>query len=528
MHLKFPPHALFFGGRRRLFIYHNLNGAVVGLSEGVRQILLPVFPELEGWHELSELFAAESSEAVRARLVRWRILVPPDSDEEAELRDWFPLRSLWSVFYLREDKRMLRARYERETGEPVVEELDELETMLWLACDGTRTLSEIIETFGADSASRVRELLRRWTRWDRQLLKWLPRPYTEVAASGLPSELLSHVKDLLSHGARPPRAPKSDGVNLTTYYRTKISDAAKQFDWRETTLSHLFRVPHPALKNRTYGGALGAALLERGLLTRTGGRVVEVGAGTGTLARDLLEMLNREAPDVAAHLSYTIVELSPTLAEAQQQTIPSKFEHTKSPVSWIIGSAESLPLRDRSVDLLISNEVIADLSVERDASTGELENTGALRFVGEIARVLAPTGGAVLTEYGELDAPVRPAEALDHVEHTIRYEHLLTRARQMGLEASLETVGKFLGFDQSTRILYADLIHMAELRALALALGRKLEVLAYTQEMLAAALEGALEMSRLGNLSFAPVRACAAFGVAPDIFKALLLKRAPE
>ncbi|HEY0077142.1 MAG TPA: SAM-dependent methyltransferase [Pyrinomonadaceae bacterium] len=527
MDLKISSHALFFGGRRRLFLYHNLNGAVVGVSEGVRQMLLPLFEELKDWTELAELWEAESAERVRERLLGWRLLVAPDSDEESELREWYPLRSIWSVFYLCDDRRILRARYERERDAPVVERLDELETMLWLACDGTRTMDSILEEFGAESSERVVGLLRSWTRWDRQLLKWLPRPYAEAARAGLPSELLSHTKDLTSCGSRPASPWKLDALNLESYYRTEIEDAKKQFDWRETTLSYLFRVPHRALGGRTYGGALAHALIERSLLKQTGGTIVEVGAGTGAMAKGFLEALNREAPEVAAQVSYTIVELSPTLASAQQQNIPREFAHTKTPVRWIGGSAERLPLRDGSVDLLISNEVIADLSVERDERSGELENRGALRFVEEIARVVKPSGGAVLTEYGELDAPVRPAEALDHAEHTIRYDRLLARAHELGLEASLETVGQFLGFDDSTRLLYADVIHMAELREIARALGGELEMLAYTPEMLNEALRDTLDLTRLGNLSFAPLRACSAYGVAPDVFKAMLL-RAPE
>lgn len=527
MELKLSAHVLFFGGRRRLFLYHNLNGAVVGLSEVARRMLSPLFPELDDWTELAGLWESETAVSVRERLLGWRVLVAEGADEEAELEDWFPLRSIWSVFYLGEDERITRARYDRETEQPVLERLGELETMLWLACDGTRTLRSILEIFGAGESARVRRLLRDWTRWDRQLLKWLPRPYAEVSARGLPSELLSHVKDLPNCGARPSPPWKLDAVDLSSYYRDEIHDAKRQFDWRETTLSYLFRVPHTALGGRTYGGALATTLLARELLKITGGRIVEVGAGTGAMARDFLDALNREAPGVAARISYTIVDFSIALAAAQRQTIPREFAHTQTPVRWINANAESLPLRDDSVDLLISNEVIADLSVERDASTGELENTGALRFVGEIARVLAPKGCAVLTEYGELDAPVRPAEALDHAEHTIRYDRLLAHARRAGLDASLETVGEFVGFDQSTRVLYADLIHMAELRALARAFGRDLEILAYTPEMLAEALGGALEMSRLGNLSFAPLRACEAFGLAPDVFKALIL-RAPE
>ena len=56
------------------------------------------------------------------------------------------------------------------------------------------------------------------------------------------------------------------GRRSTDYYRHDVGDADAQFDHQETTLSHLLRVPHPALANRTYGQALVDALLARGAI----------------------------------------------------------------------------------------------------------------------------------------------------------------------------------------------------------------------------------------------------------------------
>ena len=63
------------------------------------------------------------------------------------------------------------------------------------------------------------------------------------------------------------RGPKSGRVQmrkrpatLAEYHVAGITDAHQQFDYRETTLSHLLRIPHPALAGRTYGQALVDAL----------------------------------------------------------------------------------------------------------------------------------------------------------------------------------------------------------------------------------------------------------------------------
>jgi SAM-dependent MidA family methyltransferase len=50
-------------------------------------------------------------------------------------------------------------------------------------------------------------------------------------------------------------------------------------------------------------------------------QVVEAGAGTGALCRDLLRWARRTAPDFFRALEYTIVEASPALVERQRANL---------------------------------------------------------------------------------------------------------------------------------------------------------------------------------------------------------------
>jgi SAM-dependent methyltransferase len=529
--LKLSPHVLFFGGRHRVHLYHDLNGSVIPVRGAVLEALLPVVPALATWDGEGPETRAPTSWGVyepldraQERLFRWHVLVPEGLDEETDLLDWFPVRSVWSVFYVREDHAVLRVRHDRAAG-TVLEQLQGLEAALWLACDGTRSFRTMLEAAGGEVA-RVRALARAWTRWDSQLLKWLPRPLPEIAAGGLPVEFLSHLKDQPS----------------LSFARGDERAAGLPPPPSRTPLSHLFRIPHPALHGRSYGGAVGAALRARGALGRIGARLAEVGAGSGALAFGLLEMIEREMPAVAAGLTYTIIESSPASANAQRAVLAGIPGHVKEHVRWVDGSPERLPIPDGSVDLLVADELLGELAVRRDPVTSEIEHVGAHGFLDEIARVLAPRGAAILTTCAE-PVPQQPDQA-DQTEperptpaprvradrgsvQGVRCDRLVEHARLRGLDASAEPLVEMLGFDRQTPLLFADQVHMEELFTLARAAGRNLPVLAYTREMLAEALSGALDIDRLANLSFATIGPLAPLGACPHLFQAIVV-RAPE
>ena len=55
--------------------------------------------------------------------------------------------------------------------------------------------------------------------------------------------------------------------------------------------------------------------------------ILEIGGGTGTLARDVLDHVRSAAPQSYAECSYTSVEISPQLAQVQQHTVADTAGH---------------------------------------------------------------------------------------------------------------------------------------------------------------------------------------------------------
>ncbi len=86
---------------------------------------------------------------------------------------------------------------------------------------------------------------------------------------------------------------------------------------------------------------------------------VEAGAGTGVLARDILSWANRAAPDFAEALHYTIVEISPRLAERQRERLAA--EGLTDHVRWL----DELP--EVVTGAIFSNELLDAMPVHRVA-----------------------------------------------------------------------------------------------------------------------------------------------------------------
>jgi SAM-dependent methyltransferase len=311
------------------------------------------------------------------------------------------------------------------------------EIAAWRAMNGARTTESISAMVGRD----VRPLLAR-----------LAAPAVQaVQLREAPARLPDLSLERLVAVGRDVHAGASH--DLRSFHQA-IDDADRRFDHAETTLAHALGPAHPALGGVRYGAALRRRLSTLGISTDD---VVEIGPGTGELAEAWL------GEGAAAYLR---VDLSPALLAAQGRRLP----HTRG----LEGSATALPLADGSVHCLVANEVIADLEAAegggpiaaRNGLAGRegLYNVGALRFVEEIARVLAPGGAAFLSEFGGPDEEPIPTSQLDHREVSIRFDDLAAVARHCGLRVELAPIGELLGLDLDARWLWRP--HLAALRAM--------------------------------------------------------------
>lgn len=438
----------------QVVVYDTLTGRFVRLDP-------------EAWATFLAAPGADASRGLRLRLERTGLLGTPARES------WFPARG-GGVLLLPDGPALWAPDPARPgPGGHAYRELplDAAGVALWRGIDGRRDLATVAKQARVpldDALARVAT----WTAPEVQVVQLRPRP-------------VSPRDPALSQLAGPPTpgGPRTadqhdrDGVtDLRAYHLDATIGAATRFDDVETTVASTLADGHPALDGQPYGARLRARLAARGW--PVDGPVVEVGCGDGRLARAW-------GPTRGP---YVRVDLSPPLLVDQARAAPF--------TAGVLADALALPLRDGSVPLLISNEVLADLPAAPTAlrlpevealraryglprsPDGSFDNVGAWRFVAEVARVLAPGGVAALTEFGDLDAPPEEAVQLDHPEVSIRFDHLLAVARGCGLQADLCRLDELLALRLDAPQLSRE--SWRAVRALAHARGHRLPARAWT------------------------------------------------
>jgi SAM-dependent methyltransferase len=330
---------------------------------------------------------------------------------------------------------------------------------LWARADGRRTarqIADLCRIAEVEAEARFSEMAA----WPRQLLVLRPDRLrdghpalaTVVGAARAPN---ARNEGMYADGSPDGRGPGGGATAATALgdFHEAMADADTRFDLAETTLAHALGLPHPALGGRRYGAAVWDAIGgDRGAAPR----VLEVGPGTGELAEAALERAARlgQRPD------WLRVDRAPALLAAQDARLPA--------TEGRLGDALALPVESGTVDLLVANEVMADLPSEwRD---GVWHNVGALAFLGEVARVLAPGGRAFLSEFGSESDDPEETEQLDHPEVSIRFDCLVAEAARLGLRARLTGIAELLWMKLDAEWLWRP--HLGALRTLDALAGR--------------------------------------------------------
>ena len=528
-----------------VYLFHDLYGYLMEMSPDIAD-LIEAFADEATTQDVLARFANRFEGADPAQfldvLVGHAVLLEPDEKELDNVWAFVPMKGKWNI-WRRHDERL--TLYTAWGERPVTEVmLDPEETRMWDAIDGEIRLAELRLKH---DPKKLQALVRRLTHSDVQALKLSLMPWS--AFSKRPAMAPPYLTSTMPYTAWKPGTPVPPAVSLTEYHRHDITEAAAQFDHQETTLSHLLRVPHPAIAQRTYGEALADVLVTRDLVPEGRVRVLEIGAGLGYVAHDVIARL------AAGHreVEYTILELAPTLAAAQQQRLGST-------ATWIEGDALTVTVPEGAYDLIISNEMVGDLPARKlsrldlglavdgtgnadpelvkqvsplaaqhglrldDAPEPLYLQTGAIELTARIATWLAPGGTAVITEFGDTNAWPRLSSHLDHPELSTHFGHLLQVARGSGLTGTIEFVIDLLDFDRDQRGLATTRSQFRALRAMAADAGIDLQKIGYTRELFERAVGARLDLGQIGDLRFDRIED-RLMGLVPHEFRALVVSK---
>ena len=349
--LRRSRHLSWFAHMGAVYLFHDLYGYLMEMSPDIADFIGAFEHEretaatIEAWR--GKLGDADPQQYVEI-LAAHQVLVDPKEDEIEGLWAFVPIKGKWSVWQRRGDRLVLWTAW----GERRVQEifLTAEETAIWDAFGGNKRLIEM--RHHRDNAALI-ALVRRLVHSDVQALKLSVMPWSVYAKR--PAQAPAYLGSTMPYAPWTPGTPVPPAAGLVDYHREDIADADAQFDHTETTLSHLLRVPHPTLRGRTYGGALADALLAKGSLPSDRVRVLEIGAGLGYVARDVIARLRETGREVA----YSIVELSPVLAAAQRKRIGD------GAATWIENNALAASLPQGAFDLVIANEMVGDLPAQK-------------------------------------------------------------------------------------------------------------------------------------------------------------------
>ncbi len=545
-----------------VYLFHDIYGFLMEMSPDIVE-LIDAFADGANTELTLARFAGRFGDADPAQFVDVLaahfvlVEVEPDITDVAgdETEGIWPMavfKSKWNVWQRRAETLTLWTAWGDRPIQRIL--LDADETKMWDAFDGEKRLAELRSKF---DPAKLKALVLRLTHSSVQACKLSLMPASTYAKRpGLtPKYLVSTMPYPSWQPGQALPGTRDGNVSPTDYYRNDVADAPAQFDHQETTLSHLLRVPHPALNGRTYGQAMVDALLQRNFVTVVPGarplRVAEIGAGLGYVAHDVIVRLRALGHTV----DYTILELSQTLAEAQTQRVGTDAR-------WIIGDVLATEPPTTAFDIILCNEMIGDLPAEQHvrADLGLAEDTGSvdkdkLRLFGKgaelaadwnvnfddapepfylltgcfeliekISRWLAPGGCAVITEFGEYSQWPKLSTHLDHPELSIHFGHLAQAATAAGLQTKLEFVIDLLDFDRNVRGLATTRSHFRALAAMCEAAGAALPKLGYTPELFEQALGQHLKVADIGEIRWDRIED-RLMGLVPHEFKALLARR---
>ena len=375
------PHIDYFQNGDDFFVYHNLYGYILKMSEDLVDFLEffndgPKNAE-EMFTQFGEAFGRDTLNEFLSIFRTLACLLPDDEYEPKKTHDMFPTTARWITVDQTDPKAVVIYAFDTQDQKSIIKiTLDAWESRLWARLKGDKSVGEIAEEMAAEDGAlaseveiRIAAALALWSHCSIQAVKLSAEPCANVKGRrfGVPPYLISTMP--YQKVTADVRTKVDEKGNILEKYeeplRCKpahmeiipIDDKTLELDRNCARLASLLCEPHDALKGRSYGQAVYDAITQYFPITGEKCKILEVGGGLGDTARTFIKTCAQNVPDT--NIEYTIFAPDNAGNVDHLKKVLADIKNIKIVTGDIEKIAEILD--GEKYDIIYSDEYIANL-----------------------------------------------------------------------------------------------------------------------------------------------------------------------
>ena len=378
--LFLTPHIDYFQNGDDFFVYHNLYGYILKMSEDLVDFLeffngAPQ-PADAMMDQFGETFGRDTLNEFLSIFRTLACLLPDDEYEPKKTHDMFPTQARWISVDQTDPKAVVIYAFDSQAQNNIMKiSLDAWESRVWSYIKGDKSVGEIAEIIAeedaapvADTELRIAASLALWSHCSVQAVKMSAEPCGNFKGRrfGVPPYLIStmpyekvteHVRtrvdeqgNIIEKWEEPVRC-KPTHLEIIP-----IDNETLELDKQCARLSSLLAKPHPVLSNRSYGQAVYDVISGYVPITGESCKILEVGGGQGDTAKAFIEKCAKDQPDTK--ILYTIF----TPDEAQAANLREVLKSIDN-LKIVTGDIEKIAdiLEGEKFDIIYSDEFVANL-----------------------------------------------------------------------------------------------------------------------------------------------------------------------
>lgn len=378
--LFLSPHLDYFQNGDDFFVYHNIYGYIIQMSEDLVDFL-------EFFHDgpktadevMAQFGEAFGEDMLNNFLSVFRPLacILPDDDFEAKkTHDMYPTLAKWITVDQSDPKAVVIYAFDTQTQNSIMKiSLDAWESRVWSHITGTKTVGEIAELIAEEDSSPVADVemritasLELWSHCSVQAVKLSAEACrnTKNSRFGVPPYLISTMPyekvtaqvrtrvdeegNILEKWEEPVRCKPLQMETIT------LDDKTLELDHTCARLSSMLANPHEVLGGRSYGQAVYDVISRYFPISGETCRILEVGGGLGDTVKSFLKACADQLPETK--IDCTIFNPD----EAQSAILREALKSLEN-VHVVTGDIEKIAeiLNGEKFDIIYSDEFLANL-----------------------------------------------------------------------------------------------------------------------------------------------------------------------